>query len=108
VARNWFSPVLVLLAVKIVGIGANTNALDPFLTDVESAAPLAPVDGQLVAFADVTGRSVPEFQGDAVPIRGMSVAVKNLAASRISTRENQLSSHHPDSPPVSSLETREQ
>ena len=66
---------------QIVGIGANTNARDPFLTDVEATAPLAPADGQLIAFADVAGRSVPELQDNAVPIRSTSVTVKNLAAS---------------------------
>jgi len=83
---------------QIVGIGPNTNALDPFLTDMEAAAPLAPIDGQVIAFADVVGRSVPELQGDAMPIRSTSVAVKDLAASGIGTRENQLSSRHPDQP----------
>jgi hypothetical protein len=83
---------------QIVGIGANTNGLDPFLPDVEAAAPLAPVDGQLIAFADMASRSVPELQGNAVPIRGTSVAVKNLAAFGIGARENQLSSRHPDQP----------
>jgi len=84
--------------VQIVGIGANTSAFDPFLTDVEAAASLAAADGQLIAFADVAGRSVPELQGNAVPIRGTSVAVKNLAAFGIGARENQLSSRHPDQP----------
>jgi len=81
-----------------VEIGASSHALDPFLTDVKAAAPLAPADGQLVAFADVAGRSVPELERDAVLIRGATVVVENLAASRIGARENQLSSRHPDEP----------
>jgi len=83
---------------QIIGSGTNLSALDPFLTDVEAAAPLAPADRQLIAFTDVAGRSVPERQGDAVPIRGSSVTVKNLATSGIGARENQLSFRHPDQP----------
>ncbi|MFI5454636.1 MAG: hypothetical protein ACHRXM_04220 [Isosphaerales bacterium] len=88
----------VFLMLQIGGIGANTNAFDPFLADVEAAASLAPADGQLIAFADVAGRSVPELQGNAMPIRSTSVGEKNFAAFGIGARENQLSSRHPDQP----------
>jgi len=93
-----FRPALLFLKLQIGGIGANTNAFDPFLTDVEAAASLAPVDGQLIAFTDVPGRSVPELQGNAMPIRSTSVGEKNFAAFGIGARENQLSSRHPDQP----------
>jgi hypothetical protein len=92
--------VLVFLGVWTFGMRAKRNAPYPFLTDVEAAAPLAAADGQLIAFTDMSGGSVPELQGDAVPIRSSTVVVENLAASEIGAREDQLNFRHAISPPV--------
>jgi hypothetical protein len=40
---------------------SSTERFDPSLTDMEAAAPLTAVDSQVIAFADMTGRSVPEL-----------------------------------------------
>jgi hypothetical protein len=82
--------------VQAVGIGATTKALGPFLSNMETTAPLAAANGQLIAFADAAGRSVPELQSDAVPIRSAAVLVEGLAASGIGPGENQLMPRHPD------------
>jgi hypothetical protein len=91
-------PVLQFRIIPIAENGTSTNVLDPFLTDMEAAALLAPVDSQNIAFADMTGCLVPEFQGNAVPVRRTPVAVENLAAIGIGTRKNQMPSRHPDQP----------
>ena len=67
-----------------------TLVLDAPLADVEASTSLAAVDRQLIARTSAAGRSIPEFQGDAVPISGSAVAVEDLAASGISARKNQL------------------
>jgi hypothetical protein len=99
---KWTLPglVLVFVAVWTIGIRAKRNAPNPFLTDVEAAASLAAADGQLIAFTDMSGGSVPELQRDAVPIRRSPVVVENLAASQIGAREDQLNFRHAISPPV--------
>jgi len=88
IVRILLRRVLHFRAISIVENGANTNAIDPFLTDMEAAAPLAPVDSQLIAFADPASCPVPEFQGNAVSIRSASISVENLAALGIGAREN--------------------
>jgi hypothetical protein len=94
--------VLVFLPVWTTGITAKRSTPDPFLTDVEAAASLAAADSQLIAFTDMSGGSVPELEGDTVPIRSSTVVVENLAASEIGAREDQLNFRHLISPPVPS------
>ena len=81
-----------------MGIGSDTVALDSLLTNVEAAASFASEDGQLMTLTDVTGRSIPELQCDAVPVSSPPVFVENLAALGIGARENQLSSCHANHP----------
>jgi hypothetical protein len=68
--------------------GPDTHPCDAFLPDVKPTASTAPVDGQSIAFPNSAGRSVPQFQGNAVPVGSTAVAEENLTASKIGTREN--------------------
>jgi hypothetical protein len=99
---QWFVVGLVGLGISAViqaRSGANADAVDRSLTDVESRAPSAAEDCQSITFADPTRGSIPNFQRDAMPIRGAPVAEKHLAARRIGTREDQLRQCHSDQPP---------
>jgi hypothetical protein len=89
-----FTLVTVYIMMRVAVIGANTAFLDPFLTYVEAAAPLAAVDGQVITFADVTGRLVPKFQGNTMFICNTACFIEDLAAFSIGARENQLRSRH--------------
>jgi hypothetical protein len=64
------------------------NTLDPFLTDVESTAPLAAEDGEPVSIADPASRSNPNLQRNAVPLSGAALGIKDLAAGGILPGEN--------------------
>jgi hypothetical protein len=55
---------------------------------MEAAAPLAAVHDQIIAFAEIAGRLVPEVQDNAVFVCTPAFSVENLAASGISVREN--------------------
>ena len=70
------------------GIVAMTKAIDPFLTDVEAAASLAAVDGQVITFADMTSRSVPELQGNTMFVCSSACFKEDLAAFGVGAREN--------------------
>jgi hypothetical protein len=83
---------------KPLVIRANSEPRDALLADVKASAPLAAVDRQLIAFTDTVGRSLPEFQRDAMSVSSAAVCVEDLAAFRISTRKNQLISRHPALP----------
>lgn len=73
-----------------MGDGSFAELLDRYLADMETTTSLASIDGKLIAFADTAGRSIPEIQGDAVPVRRTTVIVEDFAASRIRARKNQL------------------
>jgi hypothetical protein len=79
---------------RVAMIGANTGFLDPFLTYMEAAAPLAAVDGQVITFADMTSRLVPELQGNTMFVCSTACFKEDLAASGIGARENQSRSRH--------------
>ena len=70
IEHSLFRWVVPFLRMESVEVGA--SLLDPFLTNVESATPLASVDGQLIAFAGVAGCPVPELEAQcgAQPRRG--------------------------------------
>ena len=93
-----FTLVLGYAMMPVAKIGARTWALDPFLTYMKAAAPLTAVDGQVITFAEVTGRLVPEVQGDTMFVCGTAFFIEDLAASGIGARENQLRSRHRDQP----------
>jgi len=78
-------------------IGMSRLFLDSFLTNMEATAPLAAVDGQAIALANVTRRSVPEVQRDAMLVRCTAIVVERLAACGIRARKNQLRSVHRES-----------
>ena len=78
-----FRLVSVYTMMRVAKIGANTGFLDPFLTDVEAAAPLAAVDGQVITFADMTSRSVPELQGNTMFVCSTACFKEDLAASGV-------------------------
>jgi hypothetical protein len=79
---------------RVARIDANTGFLDSFLSDVEAATPLAAVDGQVITFADMTSRSVPELQGNTMFVRSTACFKEDLAASGVGARENQSRSRH--------------
>jgi hypothetical protein len=83
---------------RVARIGARLASLDPFLTDVEAAAPLAAVDGQVITFADMTSRSVPELQGNTMFVCNTACFKEGFAASGIGARENQSRFRHRVSP----------
>jgi hypothetical protein len=83
---------------RVARIGARLAFLDPFLTDVEAAAPLAAVDGQVITFADMTSRSVPELQGNTMFVCNTACFKEGFAAFGIGARENQSRSRHRVSP----------
>jgi hypothetical protein len=78
----------------VAKIGANTAFLNSFLSDMEAAAPLAAVDGQVITFADMTSRPVPELQGNTMLVCSTACFKEDLAASGIGARENQSRSRH--------------
>jgi hypothetical protein len=78
--RLWFGLVRALFTAGVRKLGAGANFSQPFLTDMETATTTATVDGQLITFPGVAGRSIPELQSDTVSIRRPSVAVKSLSA----------------------------
>jgi hypothetical protein len=82
------------LAVQDVRILARSEAIDPFLADVEAAAPLATEDRQPAVFPGSAGRSVPDFQGDPVLLGRSAVVVENLAAGGIVPSQNQTGHRH--------------
>lgn len=59
-----------------------------FLTEMEAAAPPAAVNRQVIALANVAGRSIPEFQGDPVLIRGAAFLKESLATLDIGPRND--------------------
>jgi hypothetical protein len=75
-------------------IGANTGFLDPFLSYMEAAAPLAAIDCQVITFADMTSRLVPELQGNTMFVCSTTCFIEDLAAFGIGARENQSRSRH--------------
>ena len=79
---------------RIARVSTSTWLLNSFLSDMKAPAPLAAVDRQVVAFAEITGRLVPEIQDNAVFVRRTAFLVKDLAAFDIGERENQLRSRH--------------
>ena len=79
---------------RVAMIGANTGFLDPFLGYMEAAAPLAAVDCQVITFADMTSRLVPELQGNTMFVRSTTCFIEDLAASGIGAREYQSRSRH--------------
>jgi hypothetical protein len=79
---------------RVAKIGANTGLLDPFPTDMEAAAPLAAVDGQVITFAEMTGRLVPKLQGNTMFVRGAPCFIEGLPAAGVGARENQSRSRH--------------
>jgi hypothetical protein len=93
---SFFRPPFILPSALPLGIRADRELLDASLADVKASAPPAAVDRQLIAWSGIAGRSVPEFQGDAMPISSSAVVVKDLTAFGISTWKNQLISRHPD------------
>jgi hypothetical protein len=97
---DWivFSTHAVFAGMTSVVLRAETEAVDAFLTDVKTAASLAAVDCQLIPGANAPGRAVPEFERDAVPVRGSPVIVKDSAARRIGAGEDQLSPCHGNRP----------
>jgi hypothetical protein len=78
------------------GLEFARKAIDGPIADVESHASAASVDGKSVAFADATGRPIPDFQRDAMPIGRAAVAEEDFAASRIGPWENQSGICHFD------------
>jgi hypothetical protein len=65
---------------------------------METAAALAAINGQLIAWPGSARRLIPEIQGDSMPIGGSTVVVEHLPAVRVGAGENQLRSRHPDWP----------
>jgi hypothetical protein len=93
-----FTLVTVYIVMRIAKIRTNTGFLDPFLTYVEAAAPLAAVNGQVITFADMTGRLVPELQGNTMFVCNTACFIEGFAASGIGARKNQSRSRHRISP----------
>jgi hypothetical protein len=93
-----FTLVTVYIMMRVARISARLAFLDPFLTDVEPAAPLAAVDGQVITFADMTSRSVPELQGNTMFVCNTACFKEGFAAFGIGARENQSRSRHRVSP----------
>jgi hypothetical protein len=89
--------ILVDFVLQSAGIVAMTKAIDPFLTDVEAAAPFAVENDELTVFPGAAGRSVPDFQGDAVLLGGAVIGMENFAAGGIGASENQLGHLHRES-----------
>jgi hypothetical protein len=83
-----FRLVSVHTMMRVEKIGANTRFLDPFLSDMEAAAPLAAVDCQVITFADMTSRSVPELQGNTMFVCSSACFKEDLAAFGVGAREN--------------------
>jgi hypothetical protein len=79
---------------RVAKIGATAGFLDPFLSDMEAAAPLAAVDGQVITFADMASRLVPKLQGNTMFVRGTACFIEDFAAFGIGARENQSGSRH--------------
>ena len=93
-----FTLVTVYIMMQVARIGARLAFLDSFLTDVEAAASLAAVDGQVITFADMTSRSVPELQGNTMFVCNTACFKEGFAASGIGARENQSRFRHRVSP----------
>ena len=89
VAVVVFRSVSVYTLMRVAMISANTGFLDPFLGYMEAAAPLAAVDGQVITFAEMTGRLVPKLQGNTMFVRSTTCFIEDLAASGIGAREYQ-------------------
>ena len=89
-----FRLVSVYIVMRVAKIDANTGFLDSFLSNVETAAPLAAIDGQVITFADMTSRSVPELQGNTMFVRSTACFKEDLAAVGVGARENQSRSRH--------------
>jgi hypothetical protein len=89
-----FTLVTIYIMMRVARIGARLAFLDPFLTDVEAAASLAAVDGQVITFADMTSRSVPELQGNTMFVCNTACFKEGFAASGVGARENQSRSRH--------------
>jgi hypothetical protein len=79
---------------RVAKIGANTGFVDSFLSDMEAAAPLAAIDGQVITFAEMTSRLVPELQGNTMFVRSTACFIEDLTASGVGARENQSRSRH--------------
>jgi hypothetical protein len=89
-----FTLVTVYIMIRVAKIGANARFPDPFLTYVKAAAPLAAIDGQVITFAELTGRLVPELQSNTMFLSNTACFIEGLAASSIGARENQSRSRH--------------
>jgi hypothetical protein len=89
--------ILVDFVVQSAGIVAMNKAIDPFLAEVEAAALFAVENDELGVFPGAAGRSVPDFQGDAVLLGGATIVVENFAAGGIGASENQLGHLHRES-----------
>jgi len=89
--------ILVYFVLQSAGIVVMTKAIDPFLTDVEAAAPFAAENGELTVFPGAAGRSVPDFQGNALLLGGAAIVMENFAAGGIGASENQLGHLHRES-----------
>ena len=60
----------------VAKIGARSWVLDPFLPYMKAAH--AAVDRQVIAFAEVTDRLVPEVQGNTMFVSGTAMPWKTL------------------------------
>jgi hypothetical protein len=91
--------VLVYFVLQSAGIVAIVQAIDPFLTDVETAAPFATENGKPTVFFGAASRSVPDFECDAVLLGVASIVVENFATGGIGPSENQSGHRHGQSAP---------
>lgn len=66
------------------------------MTDVESSAALAAMDGQPIALPDPTRGPIPDLQSDAMTIGRAAIGEEELSAGRVGPREDQLGSRHLD------------
>jgi hypothetical protein len=89
------------------GFVADPRIVNPLLADVETAAPLAAVDREAIAFTVLAGRLVPKVEGDTVFVGSPALSVKCPAARDIRARENQLMSLHRDRHPISKKADRQ-
>jgi hypothetical protein len=89
--------VLIDFVLQSARMVATVQAIDPFLSEMKAAAPFAAENGEPTVFPGAPGRSVPDFQADAVLLGVASSVVENFAAGGVGASENQLGHRHRES-----------
>lgn len=88
-----------IFPIKLIGRvwdRSDRDGIDGLVTDVESSAALAAMDGQPIALADPTRGPIPDLQSDAMTIGRAAIGEEELSAGRVGPGEDQLGSRHLD------------